>query len=133
MSRLVNLGLAAYDGFSTVISKAHKRQVTEDRKMTEIQMTIQVTKTAQSAKKLEPPLEPAKGIISKAHQISLQLVICLFCFGAKLLQHSFQVVVFFLFPFGVILLATRFELFKPKFYFYDISLQARFLRPKATA
>ncbi|KAM7474353.1 hypothetical protein LguiB_021596 [Lonicera macranthoides] len=44
-----------------VVSKALKRRVTEERKMLEIQMAIQVAKAVQSAKMLHPPPMPAKG------------------------------------------------------------------------
>lgn len=49
------------DGFITVISKAQKRRFTEERKMAEIRMAIQTTKTSQNAKKLDPPSKPTNG------------------------------------------------------------------------
>lgn len=49
------------DDFTTVISKAKKRRVTEERKMIEIQIDIQAAKTVQSTKKLDPPPELANG------------------------------------------------------------------------
>lgn len=48
-------------GFTTMLSKAQKRRINEEDKITEIPITIQALKTAQSVKKLDPPPKPGKS------------------------------------------------------------------------
>lgn len=58
LSREVVGSSSADDGFITVVSKARKRRITMECKMIGIQMAIQVAKSAQSVKKLNPTPEP---------------------------------------------------------------------------
>lgn len=45
--------LPADDNFTIVVTKAHKKRVTGEHKMTKIQMVIQAIKTTQNATKLD--------------------------------------------------------------------------------